>query len=30
MNYYNHIRRKENLKGKTPVEYRNLALERVA
>ncbi|WP_325890411.1 IS3 family transposase [Mammaliicoccus lentus] len=30
INYYNHIRRKENLKGKTPVEYRNLALERVA
>ncbi|MGN5881748.1 IS3 family transposase [Staphylococcus canis] len=26
MNYYNNVRRKVNLKGKTPVEYRNLAL----
>ena len=26
INYYNNVRRKVNLKGKTPVEYRNLAL----
>lgn len=27
--YYNNVRRKINLKGKTPVEYRNLALEEI-
>lgn len=28
--YYNNVRRKVNLKGKTPVEYRNLALKEIA
>lgn len=27
--YYNNVRRKINLKGKTPVEYRNLALKEI-
>ena len=30
IDYYNNERIQHNLKGKTPIEYRNLALEKVA
>ncbi|WP_369681369.1 IS3 family transposase [Limosilactobacillus coleohominis] len=30
MEYYNQCRIRHKLKGKTPIEYRNLALEKVA
>ncbi|MCH4984644.1 IS3 family transposase, partial [Macrococcus sp. PK] len=30
MEYYNFVRKKRKLKSKTPVEYRNLALMKVA